>query len=81
MDRKAIWERLGGEGTPSALELYDALSAVDAENRRLGRSQLMTDMFSDQDLLEAALEASEDPGTPEKIRTNLSRLFGIEEPD
>ena len=77
MDRKAIWERLGGTGTPTALQLFDALCSVDAQSRRLGSASLFTDHFGPEDYLEAAEEMLADPQTPEETKGGLRKALGI----
>jgi hypothetical protein len=77
MDRKAIWERLGGTGTPTALQLYDALSAIDAQSRWLGAPSMLTDHFDDEDYMEAAVEMLNDPETPEGLKDSLRKALGI----
>ena len=78
MDRKAIWERLGGTGTPTALQLYDVLSAIDAQSRRLGVASMLTDHFDDGDYLDAAEEMLADPQTPEETKGSLRKALGID---
>ena len=77
MDRKAIWERLGGMGTPTALQLYDTLSAIDAQSRWLGAASMLKDHFDDEDYMEAAQEMLDDPKTPEGLKDSLRKALGI----
>jgi hypothetical protein len=77
MDRKAIWKRLGGTGTPTALQLFDALSSIDAQSRRLGSPSLLTDHFGPEDYVDAAEEMLADPQTPEETKEGLRKALGI----
>jgi hypothetical protein len=75
MDRKAIWERLGGEGPPTALQLFDALCSVDSQSRRLETASMPTDHFGPEDYLEAAEEMIADPETPEETKAKLREIL------
>jgi hypothetical protein len=77
LDRKAIWERLGGTGNPTALQLFDALCSVDAQSRRLGSASLLTDHFGPEDYVDAAEEMLADPQTPEETKESLRKALRI----